>query len=76
MKIKKLMLEVVMEKDPSGYFVYCPALQGCYTQGATYEEAMDHIKDAIRLHLEDRKASHQALPSPESISVATLELTV
>lgn len=74
--MKKLMLEVVMEKDRTGYFVYCPALQGCYTQGRTYEKAMENIKDAIRLHLEDRKASHQAVPSPDTISVATLELTV
>jgi len=74
--MKKLMLEVVIEKDRSGYFAYCPALQGCYTQGATYEEALENIKDAIRLHLEDRKATRQILPSPETISVTTLELTV
>jgi len=74
--MKKLMLEVVIEKDKDGYFAYCPALQGCYTQGATYEEAVENIKDAIRLHLEDRKATHQTLPSPEAISVTTLELTV
>jgi len=74
--MKKLMLEVVIEKDRDGYFAYCPALQGCYTQGETYEEVVANIKDAIRLHLEDRKAAHQALPSPEAISVTTLELTV
>lgn len=74
--MKKLMLEVVIEKDRDGYFAYCPALQGCYTQGATYEEVVEHIKDAIRLHLEDRKAAHQPLPAPEAISVTTLELSV
>ena len=74
--MKKLMLEVVIEKDRDGYFVYCPALQGCYTQGATYEEAIKNIRDAIHLHLKDRKATHQPIPSPESISVATLELAV
>ena len=74
--MKKLMLEVVIEKDRDGYFAYCPALQGCYTQGDTYEQAVANVKDAIRLHLEDRKAAHQPLPSPESISVATLELAI
>ncbi len=24
---------VVVEKDKDGYFVSCPELQGCYTQG-------------------------------------------
>lgn len=74
--MKTLMLEVVTEKDRDGYFVYCPALQGCYTQGRTYEEAIRNIKDAVRLHLEDRKSSSQPIPASESISVTTLELTV
>ena len=70
------MLEIVIEKDEDGYFAYCPLLQGCYTQGGTYEEALANIRDALRLHLDDRKAAHQKLPSPESISVTTLELAV
>ena len=47
---------VVIEKDEDGYFAYCPQLQGCYTQGDTYEEALANIQDAIKLHVEDRKA--------------------
>ena len=74
--MKKLMLEIVIEKDRDGYFAYCPALQGCYTQGSTYEDAVANMKDAIRLNLEDRKTTHQSLPALESISVATLELAV
>ena len=72
----KLLLEVVIERDRDGYFAYCPSLQGCYTQGETYENAIEHIKDAIRLHLADRKTTHPPLPSTESISVTTLELAV
>ncbi|PJB70780.1 MAG: hypothetical protein CO095_08735 [Armatimonadetes bacterium CG_4_9_14_3_um_filter_58_7] len=34
----------------------CPALKGCYTQGDTYEEAMENIRDAIRLHIDARQA--------------------
>ena len=44
---------VVIEKDEDGYFAYCPTLQGCYTQGDTYEEALANIRDAIQLHLTD-----------------------
>jgi predicted RNase H-like HicB family nuclease len=54
LKSKNLEISIVMERDPDGYFVSCPALQGCYTQGETYEEAMRNIEDAIRLPLEDR----------------------
>lgn len=39
---------VVIEKDEDGYFAHCPSLQGCYTRGDTYEEALANIRDAIR----------------------------
>ncbi len=45
-------LSVVIEKDADGYFAFCPELQGCYTQGDSYEEILENIKDAIRLHIE------------------------
>ena len=45
----------MIEADADGYFVSCPALQGCYSQGDSYEEAVENIKDAIRLHVEDRR---------------------
>ena len=31
---------VVIERDEEGYFAFCPELQGCYTQGKTYEEVL------------------------------------
>jgi predicted RNase H-like HicB family nuclease len=34
---------VLIEKDKEGYFALCPELQGCYTQGDTYEEVLDHF---------------------------------
>lgn len=52
-------MEVVIEKDSDGYFSYCPGLQGCYSQGQTYEETLANIKDAIRLHIEDRMTSNE-----------------
>ncbi|HEY0072161.1 MAG TPA: type II toxin-antitoxin system HicB family antitoxin [Chloroflexia bacterium] len=55
--MSKFVLPVVIEKDSDGYFAYCPSLQGCYSQGDTYEEALANIEDAIRLHIEDRLAA-------------------
>jgi len=46
---------IVVEKDEDGRFVaICPALQGCYTEGESEEEARELIRDAIRLHIESR----------------------
>ncbi len=54
--MNKFVLPVVIEKDGDGYFAYCPSLQGCYTQGDTYEEVLANIQDAMRLPIEDRLA--------------------
>ncbi len=72
--MKRYLLDVVIEKDKDGYFAYCPLIQGCYTQGNTYEEVLENIKDAIKLHLGEIESSRGSLPSPESISVTTLEI--
>ncbi len=60
---------IVIEKDKDGYFAFCPKLQGCYSQGETYEEALENIRDAIALHIEDRQKEGQDIPYSESISV-------
>ena len=63
--------------DADGYFVTCPALQGCYSQGDTYEEAVQNIKDAIRLHLQDRIANGEEIPEFSSVaSLSTVEVAV
>jgi predicted RNase H-like HicB family nuclease len=74
--MQRLTLPVILESDEDGYFVCCPALQGCYSQGETYEEAMANIKDAMRLHLEDRLANGEEVPEPVSVSLSTVEITV
>ena len=60
---------MVVEKDADRYFVFCPELQGCYSQGNTYEEAIENIKDAIRLHIEDRLENGEDILFVESISL-------
>jgi len=74
--MKNLTLPIVLESDTDGYFVSCPALQGCYSQGDTYEEAVVNIKHAIRLHLEDRLADGEEIPEPVSVSLSTVEIAV
>ena len=74
--MKNYRFSVVIERDENGYYAYCPELQGCYTQGDTYEEALASIKDAIRLHVEDRLESGEEIPQAESISLTSLEMVV
>jgi len=74
--MKHLTLPIVIEADSDGYFVSCPALQGCYSQGDTYEEAIENIKDAIRLHVEDRVVAGEEIPEHFSVSLSTVDIAV
>jgi predicted RNase H-like HicB family nuclease len=73
--MKNITLPIVIEGDADGYFVSCPALEGCYSQGDTYEEAVENIKDAVRLHIEDRLADGEEIPQV-SVSLSTIEIAV
>ena len=74
--MKNYQLSIVVEKDKHGYFVFCPELQGCYSQGLTYEEAVRNIRDAIRLHLEDRISEGENVVPRESVSLSTVQVAV
>lgn len=43
---------VVIEKDENGYYAFCPELDGCQSQGDTFEEVSRNIKEAVELYLE------------------------
>ncbi|KLU60500.1 hypothetical protein CEB3_c33510 [Peptococcaceae bacterium CEB3] len=45
----------------------CPILDGCYTQGKTVDEALENIKEAIALCLEDLKEDE--IPDTNSIFI-------
>ena len=46
---------VLQEEKRGGYSVTNLALEGCYSQGETVEEALENIKEATLLCLEDEK---------------------
>ena len=52
---KVLNYRVILEQDEDGVYVAnVPSLQGCYTQGNSFEEALKNIKEVIGLHLQVR----------------------
>jgi predicted RNase H-like HicB family nuclease len=67
--LTKYRFSVVIEKDSDGYFAFCPELQGCYTQGDTYEEVLKNIEDAIHHHIEDRMENGEEIPKIEMVSM-------
>lgn len=58
-------LKIVLEKGQDGYIVaHCPSLKGCWSQGATEEEAVKNIREAIELYLEPEPA--EVKPGPNN----------
>ena len=53
--------------DEGGFNVRVPALDGCFTQGETEEEAAENAKEAIICYLQGLEKLNQIKSSPESI---------
>jgi predicted RNase H-like HicB family nuclease len=50
-----MIFNVTIERDEDGIWITeCPAIPGCVSQGATKNEAIENIKDAIKVCLEVR----------------------
>ena len=47
-----MVYKTALRKSEEGFSVSVPGLPGCWSQGATEEEALANIKEAIREYLE------------------------
>jgi len=64
--MNKYRFRIIVEKDEDGiYIVSFPSLKGCYSQGDTVKDALQNIRDAIKLHIE----SHKSIGEPISFKV-------
>lgn len=59
---------VVIERGPSSFGAYVPALPGCVAVGETREEVETLIREAIECHIEGLREEGQPLPEPSSTS--------
>jgi predicted RNase H-like HicB family nuclease len=57
---------VVIEKSSSGYGAYVPDLPGCVAAGATREEVVRLIQEAVEFHIEGLKQDGTPVPRPSS----------
>jgi predicted RNase H-like HicB family nuclease len=65
---KTRVFPIIVEKDEDGFFVAInPSLTGCYSQGKTMEEALENVREATELCLED--SSDEVRGSSTDVSV-------
>lgn len=62
--VSKRKFKVILHPDleEGGFWVECPELPGCSSQGDSAEEALDMIKDAIKGHLEVEEEMKKEVP--------------
>jgi len=66
MKMSQFNFPIIIEKDEDGFCVAStPVISGCYTQGETYKQALERIREAISLHLETRQIKIDFLPQSQ-----------
>ena len=59
---------VLFEKTGTGYSAHVPDLPGCVAAGSTFEETMDLIRGAIRMHLAGMLEDGDPIPEPTTIA--------
>ena len=60
--------------EEGGFVVEVPALEGCVTEGDTFEEAERNAKEAITLYLESLQA--RGLPVPDDRETVLKHISV
>ncbi len=69
--------KILLEPDETGgYVVTCPSLPGCYSQGDTIDEAIENIKEAILLCLEDMQEQNMPIPDTSKILISSVAVAV
>ncbi len=50
--VDAMTYRVVLQQSEEGFSVSCPGLPGCWSQGATEDEALENIRNAIQEYME------------------------
>ena len=76
-RMRYFTFEIVVEKEPedAGFLAYSPTLPGCFSNGATIDEARRNMREAIRQHVEALLAHGDPVPQADK-RVHVEELTV
>ncbi len=62
--MKTFVLKVTLKEEDGRWSATIPALPGCSSWGYSSQEALDNIKDAAAIYIEDMIEAGEALPAP------------
>jgi antitoxin HicB len=65
----------VFEPESKGFSVSIPSLPGCISEGDSFEEALENIKEAAQLYIEDLEESE--IPQEKrSVVISPIQITL
>ena len=68
--MKNYSYRIIIEPDERKTFhAYVPALPGCHTWGATFDEARKNIRDAIGVYLRSLISDGEKIPEDTGVEV-------
>lgn len=73
----KLTYRIILEPgEEGGYVVSVPALPGCFTQGASVEQAVERAHEAIEVHVTGLIKSGEQLPPGDASPDESIDVPV
>ena len=63
-------------RDREGWAAHCPEFPDCRARGVTYEDALDNLRDVIRIFVEDGLGDDEAPPQHEELTLTSLNLAL
>lgn len=61
---------VTVTKEPDGFFVAeCPLFDGCYSQGSSEAEALENVREAILLCIQERMEEAGGAPEYRMVKI-------
>jgi antitoxin HicB len=73
-RVKRTYSVVLVPNEFGGFDVVVPALPGCFSQGTTREEALEHAREAIEVHITGLEADGDEIPQEDAAARPTVAL--
>ncbi|HEY4520454.1 MAG TPA: type II toxin-antitoxin system HicB family antitoxin [Candidatus Paceibacterota bacterium] len=64
------------DKEAGGFTVTIPALPGCISEGNTFEEAFENIREAASLYLETMKGKEKIPDEDSGVLIVPIQVKV
>lgn len=62
---------VIEPQDEGGFTAYVPGLPGCVSEGETYQETLNSIREAMELYIEVRM-ERSGFVQPDNVHIAEM----